>query len=377
MLRAHPAARQAEALDAAATAERRAGRLLPDPVAGFAWDRAAPLGGPSGREREWSMSQTVPWPGTFSAGVRAADRQADVSRAEAEAVRWDLEVEARGSFARLVHARAVVAIAAAAEADARALRDLAATRAELGEAREADRLKAEIEWLRERQALRAAERETESAEAVVRALAVEPLPRPLAVKAGTPEFVPAMEPAELSDRLERLNPAVKAARAAAGREAALASAARRGRIPDLDVTVFRSEELDKTATGFQVAVKVPLWNANRGAIARAEAAAALVSAAARRKLLELAAELERTRQALDVAAAHVESLEREVLPAATRSLELSRLSYGEGETSLLDLLDAQRTFRETQREAATARLSLTLALGELQRLVGPGFRPWR
>ena len=60
-----------------------------------------------------------------------------------------------------------------------------------------------------------------------------------------------------------------------------------------------------------------------------------------------------------------------------RSLELARFSYQEGETSLLELLDAQRTFRETQREAAGSRLALALALGEVQRLVGPDFNPGR
>ena len=78
-----------------------------------------------------------------------------------------------------------------------------------------------------------------------------------------------------------------------------------------------------------------------------------------------------------IAAAQASLLESEILPAAARSVDLVRLSYQEGETSLLDLLDAQRTDRDTQREAAAAHLSLSLALGEVQRLVGPDFNPWR
>ena len=70
-------------------------------------------------------------------------------------------------------------------------------------------------------------------------------------------------------------------------------------------------------------------------------------------------------------------LDGEIIPAATRSLGLVRLSYEEGETSLLDLLDAQRTFREAQRETAQAHLALEEALGAVQRLVGPDFNPWR
>ena len=65
------------------------------------------------------------------------------------------------------------------------------------------------------------------------------------------------------------------------------------------------------------------------------------------------------------------------MPQATRSLELARLLYEEGETSLLDLLDAQRTFREAQRERLESHLAQAFAVADVQRLAGPGFDPWR
>ena len=379
VLRSHPGARQVTALEAAAGAERKAARQFPDPTVAFAWDRAHTTAGPllSSSETGLSVSQTIPWPGTFSANVRAGDRAADVLRAEGTGTRWDLEIEARAVFARVLYGRAALDIARAAEADALSLRELTAKRAELGESREVDRIKAEVEWLREQRTRRAIEREAEAAEEVLRTLAVEPLPRPLALQGELPRPIPATDEADLRDRLERLNPRLLAARAAAERDAALLSVSRRARIPDLDVTWFRNKELDKEANGFSLGVRVPLWNANRGGIARAQAASSLAAAGAQRALVDLTSALERARQELDVASAQAEILDREILPAATRSLELARFSYQEGETSLLDLLDAQRTFRETQREAAASRLALALALAEVRRLVGPDFNPGR
>jgi cobalt-zinc-cadmium efflux system outer membrane protein len=170
---------------------------------------------------------------------------------------------------------------------------------------------------------------------------------------------------------------VRAARAEAERQEALASVARRGRIPDLGVTVFKNEEVDKEATGFSVGVKVPLWNAGRGEVARTEAAARVAAARAERARIDLVTELEARLKELEVAAGQASLLDGEILPAAERSVGLVRLSFEEGETSLLDLLDAQRTWRDTQREAAEAHLGLSVALAEVQRIAGPDFDPWR
>jgi outer membrane protein, heavy metal efflux system len=379
VLRSHPGAGQAKALDAAASAERKAARQLPDPTAAFSWDRASlpEIAGAKSTETAFSVSQTIPWPGTLSARLHVGDRAADGLRAEAAGTRWDLELEARNAFARVLHARAAVDIARAAESDALGLRELAAKRAELGESREVDRIKAEVEWLRQQRTRRSVERDAEAAEEVLRTLAGEPLATPLALEGELPLSIPPVDAANLQARLVRFNPRLAAVRAAADRDVALLSLSRRGRVPDLDVTWFRNKEVDKAANGFSVGVRVPLWNANRGEIARATAAVSLASATAERLLVDLTTALERARQELDVASTQAEMLERDILPAATRSLGLARFSYQEGETSLLDLLDSQRTYRETQREAVASRLALALALGEVQRLVGPDFNSGR
>lgn len=377
VLRSHPGARVATALDSAAEAEHTAGRLLPDPSVAFSWDRATSTeGSPAqGNENGFSVSQSLPWPGTLAATARAGARAAEALHAEGAGTRWNLEIDARVAFARALHARAALAIAEAAEADARALRELTATRAELGEAREVDRIKAEVEWLRQQRARGTQEREADTAASALRRLAGEALPGPLALRGELPGPLPSTEAGRLAERLGRLNPRLLAAAGIARRDAALLSASRRARIPDLDVRWFRDEELDKTANGFSIGLRVPLWNANRGAIARAGAASSLALATAERTRLELETALDEACKGLDVASAQADILEGQLLPSATRSLELARFSYREGETSLLDLLDAQRTFRETQREALASRLAVALALADLQRLVGPDFIP--
>lgn len=377
--RSHPAASERAGLEQAAGAEGRAARLLPDPVFDFSWDRALPsdLPGAKGDETGYALSQTLPWPGTRRAGIAAGDRAADILRAGAEAVAWEIEARARLAFARLEAARGLLEVARGAEEDARSLRDLVARRAELGESRESDRIKVSVEWLRQQRQLAAVSREAQVAEAILRALAVEPLPQPLILKATTHPPLPPLDPAALAAGLAETNPRLRAARAEAARREALSSVARRARIPDLGVSVFRQREIDKEANGFSVGIKLPLWNANRGEIARAEAEQQVAAAAAAREGIDVLTELEARLTGLVVAAEQTALLERDILPQATRSLELARLLYEEGETSLLDLLDAQRTFRETQRERLESHLAQAFAVADVQRLAGPDFDPWR
>ena len=378
VLRSHPSARQTSGLQAAADAEHQAARLFPDPVLEYSRGsgRTTEGTGLRGNETGYAVSQTIPWPGTFTAGIRAGDRAADALRAGADAVRWELEATARETFSRLEAARSFLDIVRLAEEDARALRDLVARRAELGESRESDRIKASVEWLRQRRNLAAAERGAESAEAIVRALAVEPLPRPLAIKVTPHRPLPPLDHDSLVTRVLERNPRARAARAEAERQKALLSVARRGRMPDLGLTAFQENEVDREGKGLLVGIKLPLWNANRGEVARAGAAAQVSGAEAESVCITLVAELEARLKELRVAAEQASLLNGDLLPAATRSVELARFSYQEGETSLLDLLDAQRTYRDTQREAVEAHLGLSFALAEVRRLVGPDFNPW-
>jgi outer membrane protein TolC len=216
VLRSHPSAVQASGLQAAAEAESKSARLFPDPVLEYSRGsgRATEGTGLRGTETGYSISQTIPWPGTFSAGISAGDQAANVLRAGADAVRWELEVDARQVFARLEASRSILDIARVAENDARSLRDLVARRAELGESRESDRIKASVEWLRQRRNL-AAEREAESAETIVRALAVEPLSRPLAIKVTPHRPLAPLDHDSLVTRVLERNPRARAARAEA------------------------------------------------------------------------------------------------------------------------------------------------------------------
>jgi hypothetical protein len=132
--------------------------------------------------------------------------------------------------------------------DARSLRDLVISRTELGEARESDRIKATVEWMRQQRNLASAERPPRRPKRSCARWRVRALPRPLVI-------VPPPRPLAWSIRddfpvvdLVSRNPRVQVALAEAERQRALLSAATSGRVPDLGMTLFRNAELDKVST---------------------------------------------------------------------------------------------------------------------------------
>jgi len=359
---------------AAAEAERLSARLIPDPTFEVGFGRGKATGPESGAEkseRAYSIRQTLPWPSTFAAGVRAADRGAEILAAKGRRAIREIESEARQSFFRLLETRELLDLFRAAEVDARSLRDLVSRRVGVGEARESDRVKAEVEWLRQRLALVGAERDAEGAEKTVRALAAAPLPEPLTLAGVLPTPDLFVSVADFASRILESNPDLLEARAEAERDREILSTAKWSRVPDLELSLFRNREIDKNSNGFALGFRLPLWNANRGEIAKAEAQAFLAVAEAAKIEIALRIEFESRFRGLEVARARAALFREEILPASRESQRIARLLYEEGETSLLDLIDASRTLREAVREEIESRLELAAALVELGRLVGP------
>jgi len=121
---------------------------------------------------------------------------------------------------------------------------------------------------------------------------------------------------------------------------------------------------------FGATVPLPFFNKNQGGILRADAERR--AAAARSTLVENAVRLDvqRTLNALDVNRARVSYLEREYLTNARESRDIVLESYRLGVANLIDYLDAQRAFRDTQRTYNRALFDQRVSLFELSAAVG-------
>ena len=168
------------------------------------------------------------------------------------------------------------------------------------------------------------------------------------------DFAQELRPYELEEvrtALVSVHPRVNIARLEVDRNYFLMQRAQVEPIPNFDVMLGYQRQVGIPAQDqglFQVTMAVPLWNKNQGNIA-----------AAQRELIASRADVQRIQLQLDNMAADaitnfqtarllVERHEREILPKARQTLELSQGLYAEGQIDFLRLLQSQKTLLDAE-----------------------------
>jgi cobalt-zinc-cadmium efflux system outer membrane protein len=168
------------------------------------------------------------------------------------------------------------------------------------------------------------------------------------------------------------NPRIRVARAEYEvAERALKLEVRR-QYPDLKLGGgFGTDEGDERIL-FGAALPLPLFNANRRAIAEARAAREVARAAAEAEYEHLHGEVAAARAELEGARARVEYVERELAPLADRQVEDALRLGRAGEFNTLVLLEALKAAHEAKLEVLDARLGSALARKRLEALLDAG-----
>ncbi len=154
--------------------------------------------------------------------------------------------------------------------------------------------------------------------------------------------------------------------------------ARAERIPDL-LLEPGIESVDPSLPhgyGFkmQVTVPLPIFNRNRGEIARSNALVAQFAAERDATRQRIAAEIGQAALRLDAAREQVNFYEAKLLPDAEQVRELVEEAYRAGQTGLLPVIDAQRSAREVRQGYLQALFDYQSALADLEGAAGVELR---
>ncbi len=316
-----------------------------------------------------------------TAAYRSAAAAEDIARAETEIATRGLVVTVVRRFDAVVVSQRKYATAQQADADARQFVALTQKRETGGESAHADVVKARIQAEQRRRDLREAERVLKNS---VSELAIVIFPTydtafTVADDLATPAPLPAFE--TVRAQAARENPVLAAAEAAL-RQARQDLWTARGRmLPSLAVDylygldashVARSTDgVRNVGSSIMFSVNVPLWNwgASQGQIAAARLqqtrARVDVSFAQRQLLANLDMFYEEAQAARD----ELDSLRRSVDLAAD-SLRLTTLRYQAGESTVLEVVDAQTTLVTARYAYDDGQARYHLALANLQTLTG-------
>lgn len=183
--------------------------------------------------------------------------------------------------------------------------------------------------------------------------------------------VSAVAVTELSDRISASHPSIaRARRAHEVAEESLRLEVRR-QIPDLTLGPHFESEQGQSRWGLLGAWPVPLWNANRAAIARATVERELARVAFEVELEGLRARAGAARVELDALGEERAYFEGELLPLVDEGLERARALFTLGEGSTLVLLESFLRAHDARMAWIDLRHREARAAAELERWLGP------
>jgi cobalt-zinc-cadmium efflux system outer membrane protein len=365
------------AVDGRAARARQAG-LLPNPEVRLEAENIGGSGDFAGVESAEStlwLSQRLELGGKRDARVAVAAREHEVATTDLALRRAGLAARATQAFVAVLAAQAQLLLAERLGA----LHDRAVARVAghvaAGAAPEADVLRARL--VRDEAALlrRRREQELAAARADLEALWSGAGP-PFSRASGDLTAVP---PPALAALLDRVADAPELARwqGEVATRAAAVSLQRAQAVPDVLLTAgprYFSDTGD-VALVAEVALPLPVFDRNQGAIDEARAQLAAGEADQRAAALALRAAVMRAHAAWSAAWAQATALRERLLPAAEQVLASSRRAYDRGVLRLDELHDAQRALVELHGREIEALAGCNLARAELARLLGDEVHP--
>jgi cobalt-zinc-cadmium efflux system outer membrane protein len=145
---------------------------------------------------------------------------------------------------------------------------------------------------------------------------------------------------------------------------------RASRMPNVAVIgQYHREAGDESVTG-GLSVPLPLWYRRQGEIGTAMGTHRRAQADRDRLQQELEQTITQHFQEMQTAQAQMQVFEQGLLHQAKEAFDIAQFSFRHGATSLLEVIDAQRVYRQTLLEYAQARVDHSVALARLERAVG-------
>lgn len=326
-------------------------------------------GGPIG-ERAVVLSQPLEWPGLRAARARVAEAALAGASAGIEEVRLDLIADVKLAFYDLLVAQRGEELARENLATVERVARIVTARVRSGEGAQFETIKAEVEVMKANQAVTRAQNAVRVARVALDTLTAGALGRVFAVRGDFPPPRRDLKQDVLTATALERHPAVRRLAKLVESATETVDLQRQARVPTVTVSGMYFREVGREAVGAAVSLPTPLWYQRQGEIVGALGAKRKEEAELLRVRNELVRQVSQHFQDAKTAAEQLDVFEKGLLRQAQEALRIAQFSFQQGVSSLLDVLDAQRVFRQTQLDHTQARYELSVALTRLERSVG-------
>jgi cobalt-zinc-cadmium efflux system outer membrane protein len=317
-----------------------------------------------------TVQQPVEWPGMRAARQDAAGAGlagATVGLAEAK---LNLIAEVKGAFYDLLLAERTVDLLQQNLEIVQEVARIVRARVRSGEGPQFEAVKADVEVLKAKQEMTKAKNAVRVKLVGLDTLTAGALGPRYKVQGDFRSLRDRLDPEQMAARDLSQHPILKRQGKLVEQAEFTVTKERQGRVPNVTLFGGYAREVGREAVVAGVSLPTPLWYRQQGHIATALGTQRKEEAELIRAKNELARAINQHAREAETAQEQILVYEEGLLKEAQEALRIAQLSFRQGASSLLDVLDAQRVQRQIAVDYNQARFELSLALTRFERAVG-------
>ena len=329
-----------------------------------------PSVGPRVTEYGMTLHQTVEWPGMREARKDAADAGLAGATVGLDEAKLNLIAEVKGMFYELLLAERTVELLQQNLEIVQEVARIVRARVRSGEGPQFEAVKADVEVLKAKQEMTKAKNVVRVKLVGLNTLAAGALGTRYQVQGDFRSLRDRLDPEQMASRDLSQHPILKRQGKLVERAELTVTKERQSRVPNVTLFGGYAREAGREAVVGGVSVPTPLWYRQQGHIATALGTQRKEEAELVRARNDLTRAINQHAREAETAQDQILVYEEGLLKQAQEALRIAQLSFRQGASSLLDVLDAQRVQRQITVDYNLARFELSLALTRFERAVG-------
>ena len=329
-----------------------------------------PRTGVSVTERTITVEQPLEWLGKRAARQRAADAGLAGALAGMEETKVMVTAEVKAAFFQLLFAQQEAQLARENLKTVEDLVKLVNARVSTREAPKFELVKATVELQKSKKDLARADNALLVARAKLNTVTGKTLGEGFAIQGEFETVRSGLDLGLLTEQALDRHPALRRQQHVVEQAEFTIEQERASRIPNVAVIgQYHREAGDESITG-GLSVPLPIWYRRQGEIGAAMGTHRRAQAERARMQQELEQTITQHFQEVRTAQAQMQVFEQGLLFQAKEALDIAQFSFRHGVASLLEVIDAQRVYRQTLLEYTQSRVDHSIALVRLERAVG-------